>query len=56
MTSSVFYKFKKIDEDELFFAARWVSRYCTSYPNNTKKTYYFFFELNKIEQEGLFRF
>ncbi|MEL0102980.1 MAG: HIT family protein [Gammaproteobacteria bacterium] len=57
MTSSVFYKFKKIDEDELFFAVR------DGYPVTAlhtliipKRHIISFFELNKIEQEGLFSF
>ena len=57
MTSSIFYKFKKIDENDLFFAVR------DGYPVTAlhtliipKRHILSFFELNQSEQDGLFSF
>ena len=57
MTSSIFYKFKKIDENDLFFAVR------DGYPVTAlhtliipKRHILSFFELNRSEQDGLFSF
>ena len=57
MTSSIFYKFKKIDENEFFFAVR------DGYPVTPlhtliipKRHILSFFELNEIEQGELFSF
>ena len=57
MTSSIFYKFKKIDENDLFFAVR------DGYPVTAlhtliipKRHILSFFELNEIEQGELFSF
>ena len=57
MTSSIFYKFKKIDENEFFFAVR------DGYPVTPlhtliipKRHILSFFELNEIEQGEIFSF
>ena len=57
MTSSIFYKFKRIDENDLFFAVR------DGYPVTAlhtliipKRHILSFFELNRSEQDGLFSF
>ena len=57
MTSSIFYKFKKIDENESFFAVR------DGYPVTPlhtliipKRHILSFFELNEIEQGEIFSF
>ena len=57
MTSSIFYKFKRIDENDLFFAVR------DGYPVTAlhtliipKRHILSFFELNQSEQDGLFSF
>ena len=57
MTSSIFYKFKKIDENDLFFAVR------DGYPVTAlhtliipKRHILSFFELNQSEQDGFFSF